>query len=49
MKAREIKLAATRAMGNPSNALGHLLNSIRSRTLANRTMASRKPTPPVIP
>ena len=36
------------SMGKPSKLLGYFANTVRSRTLANRTMAIRKPIPPVI-
>ena len=49
MKARATRAADTRQMGNPSKHSGYSANSTRSRTLANRTIASRKPRPPVMP
>ena len=42
-------LAVTNAMGKPLNALGGSENSRRSRMLLNRTIAKRKPMPPVMP
>ena len=49
IKARASSDAVTRQMGKPSKLLGYSANSTRSRTDANRTIASRKPRPPVIP
>ena len=49
MKHRAISPAVTSAMGKPLKALGGSENSSRYRMLANSTIASRKPTPPVMP
>ena len=49
MKARASRDAVTRQIGKPSKLFGYSANSTRSRTEANRTIASRKPRPPVMP
>ena len=49
MKLRAMRPAVTRAMGKPSKHLGQSAKTLRSRTPAKSTMASRKPRPPVTP
>ena len=49
MKAIATRAAETRQIGKPSKHSGYSENWTRSRTLANRTIASRNPTPPVMP
>ena len=49
MKLSAMRPAVISAMGKPRKAFGGSANSSRYRMLAKSTMASRKPTPPVMP
>ena len=49
MNASATRAAETRQIGNPSKHSGYSENSTLSRTEAKRTIASRKPMPPVMP